>query len=150
MRGILLAASLAAAPSAAQQAPAPAAAPRQVLGFPAVPSVPAVYQVTVFRPGGPAPPALPPAAPEPEVMRTGSGIVTPAHRDVVRRRCGFAAVEELRRNPRPGELRCLFDVYGPGAFGLLSYLDVPVYQPRTPMPGSHVVAISGLPGPLEG
>jgi hypothetical protein len=54
------------------------------------------------------------------------------------------------RDPLPGELRCWYNATGPGAFGLLSYLDVPVYQPVTPLPGTHVVGIPGLPAPREG
>ncbi|HEX2095205.1 MAG TPA: hypothetical protein VHG28_22605 [Longimicrobiaceae bacterium] len=59
-------------------------------------------------------------------------------------RADFAA---LRRNPTPLELRCRYGIYGPGRFGLASYMDVPVYQPRNPLPGTHVVGVPGLPKP---
>ena len=128
-----------------------------LLGLPSLPPVPVVYQSSIRPPGSldmPSPAAAFAVVPTGTLAtgpaRTGMGIAAAPVRDEVRRRCGFASVEELRRNPRPGELRCLFDVTGPGAFGLLSYLDVPVYQPRTPMPGSHVVGIPGLPTPLPG
>ncbi len=48
------------------------------------------------------------------------------------------------------ELRSLFGVGGAGRFGLLSYVDVPVYQPVTPMPGTHVVGIRGHARPNPG
>src|SRR5690606_4233695 len=48
------------------------------------------------------------------------------------------------------QLRCRYGVVGPGRFGLLSYADVPVYQPATPMPGTHVVGIPGHAHPLPG
>lgn len=51
--------------------------------------------------------------------------------------------ETIRRNPTEEELRCRYAAAGPGRFGLLSYVDVPVYQPETPMPGTHVVGIPG-------
>lgn len=54
------------------------------------------------------------------------------------------------RDLGPAELRCRYGVHGPGRFGLLSYADVPVYQPATPLPGSHVVGVPGLPGPRRG
>lgn len=47
-------------------------------------------------------------------------------------------------------LRCRFGAMGPGRFGLLSYADVPVYQPATPMPGTHVVGIPGHAHPFPG
>lgn len=55
-------------------------------------------------------------------------------------------------SPLPGEaeVRCRFDIAGPGRFGLLSYVDVPVYQPATPMPGTHVVGVPGHAGPYPG
>ena len=55
--------------------------------------------------------------------------------------------EALRRNPTEAELRCRFRAHGPGRFGLLSYVDVPVYQPATPMPGTHIVGLAGHPRP---
>lgn len=55
--------------------------------------------------------------------------------------------EEMRRNPTAQELRCRFGALGPGRFGLLSYTDVPVYQPATPMPGTHIIGVAGQPGP---
>lgn len=54
------------------------------------------------------------------------------------------------RNPTRAELRCHFNVHGPGRFGLLSYADVPVYQPATPMPGTHIVGSPSHPGPRPG
>ncbi len=65
-------------------------------------------------------------------------------------RCGLGPMETMRRNPRAWELRCLFGASGPGRFGLLSYMDVPVYQPVTALPGTHVVGIPGLPAPAPG
>ena len=53
----------------------------------------------------------------------------------------------MRRNPTAGELRCRFGAHGPGRFGLLSYADVPVYQPATPMPGTHIIGVPGQPRP---
>jgi hypothetical protein len=64
--------------------------------------------------------------------------------------CGLGPLESLRRDPTAAEIRCRFGVSGPGRFGLLSYLDVPVYQPRTPLPGTHVVGVPGMPGPWRG
>ena len=55
--------------------------------------------------------------------------------------------ESLRKNPTEAELRCRFDALGPGRFGLLSYVDVPVYQPATPMPGTHIAGVPGHAGP---
>lgn len=57
---------------------------------------------------------------------------------------------EIRRNPTAAELRCRFGIRGSGRFGLVSYADVPVYQPRTPLPGTHIVGVPGLPGPRPG
>jgi hypothetical protein len=64
--------------------------------------------------------------------------------------CGLEPLETLGRNPSAAEIRCRFGVSGPGRFGLLSYLDIPVYQPRTPLPGTHVVGVPGMPGPWRG
>jgi hypothetical protein len=64
--------------------------------------------------------------------------------------CGLGTLESLRRNPTAAEIRCRFGVSGPGRFGLLSYLDVPVYQPATPLPGTHVVGVPGMPRPRLG
>ncbi len=57
----------------------------------------------------------------------------------------------LRKNPTEAELRCRFRALGPGRFGLLSYVDVPVYQPATPMPGTHIAGVVGhaRPRPWE-
>lgn len=60
------------------------------------------------------------------------------------------AAARTGRNPLPGELRCRHGVWGPGRFGLLRYVDVPVYQPATPLPGTHVVGVPGLPAPGPG
>lgn len=57
---------------------------------------------------------------------------------------------ELRRDPTEAELRCRWGITGPGRFGLLSYVDMPVYQPATPMPGTHVVGVPGHAGPHPG
>ncbi len=64
--------------------------------------------------------------------------------------CGIAGLQNLRRNPTAAELRCRFGGEGPGEFGLLSYLDVPVYRPVTPLPGTHVVGVPGMPHPAPG
>lgn len=64
--------------------------------------------------------------------------------------CGIHALETLRRNPSALEMRCRFGAQGPGRFGLLSYLDVPVYRPATPLPGTHTVGIPGMPRPAPG
>jgi hypothetical protein len=64
--------------------------------------------------------------------------------------CGVPALETLRRNPSAMEMRCRFGALGPGRFGLLSYLDVPVYRPATPLPGTHTVGIPGMPRPAPG
>jgi hypothetical protein len=64
--------------------------------------------------------------------------------------CGIQSIETLRRNPSAAEMRCRFDAKGPGAFGLLSYQDVPVYRPRTPLPGTHTVGVPGMPRPALG
>lgn len=60
--------------------------------------------------------------------------------------CGTSA----RRDPLPGELRCRWGIGGPGRFGLLSYADVPVYQSETPLPGTHLVRVPGMPSPARG
>lgn len=64
------------------------------------------------------------------------------------RHCGWS--EALGRNPSARELRCRHGIRGPGRFGLLSYSDVPVYQTVTPLPGTHVVGVPGLPRPMPG
>jgi len=64
--------------------------------------------------------------------------------------CRAMDVASLTRNPTPWELRCHYGARGPGRFGLASYMDVPVYQPATPLPGTHVVGVDGLPGPRTG
>lgn len=61
--------------------------------------------------------------------------------------CPIEDLTRLRRNPTPAELKCYFGISGPGRFGLLSYVDVPVYQPATPMPGTHVIGVPGHPRP---
>lgn len=64
--------------------------------------------------------------------------------------CGIESIEALRRNPSAAEMRCRFGARGPGQFGLLSYLDVPVYRPATPLPGTHTVGVPGMPHPALG
>jgi hypothetical protein len=64
--------------------------------------------------------------------------------------CGIAGLQNLKRNPTAAELRCRFGGSGPGEFGLLSYLDVPVYRPVTPLPGTHIVGVPGMPHPAPG
>lgn len=64
--------------------------------------------------------------------------------------CADTDFAALRRNPTPAELRCRYGIRGPGRFGLAEYMDVPVYQPATPLPGTHVVGNPGLPGPMRG
>lgn len=64
--------------------------------------------------------------------------------------CGIQGLQNLRRNPNAAEMRCRFGGRGPGEFGLLSYLDVPVYRPVTPLPGTHVVGVPGMPHPAPG
>lgn len=61
--------------------------------------------------------------------------------------CGEWEPAKLRRNATEAELRCRFQAHGPGRFGLLSYADVPVYQPATPMPGTHIAGVPGHAGP---
>lgn len=90
-------------------------------------------------------PAPRPVLPDPSAI----GLTFWREAAAMRARCGFTAPDSLGRDPLPGELRCAYDVFGPGRFGLLSYLDVPVYQPRTTMPGTHVVGVPGLPAPLR-
>jgi hypothetical protein len=62
--------------------------------------------------------------------------------------CRTRDFDVLRRNPSREELRCRFGIEGPGRFGLLSYVDLPVYQPATPMPGTHLVGVPGHARPL--
>ncbi|HEX8213552.1 MAG TPA: hypothetical protein VF584_25505 [Longimicrobium sp.] len=88
------------------------------------------------RPAAPAPSPAPPLA-------------APARPPLVNP-CSVRPIERLGRNPTPSELRCRYNARGPGRFGLLSYLDVPVYQPATPLPGTHVVGVPGMPHPDPG
>ena len=81
----------------------------------------------------------------PAALRDASPSAPRAWRD-----CGIAALETLGRNPSALEMRCRFGALGPGRFGLLSYLDVPVYRPATPLPGTHTVGIPGMPRPAPG
>ncbi len=55
-----------------------------------------------------------------------------------------------RRDPTPEQLRCRHGIRGSGRFGLSWFMDVPVYQPETPMPGTHVVGVPGMPAPGDG
>jgi hypothetical protein len=61
-----------------------------------------------------------------------------------------SAAGGTRGDPLPGELRCRWGITGPGRFGLFAHSDVAVYQPATPLPGSHVVGVPGLPKPRRG
>lgn len=72
---------------------------------------------------------------------------SPAAAQGPRETCADWNPAALRRNPTEAELRCRFEAHGPGRFGLLSYADVPVYQPATPMPGTHIAGIPGHPQP---
>lgn len=74
----------------------------------------------------------------------------PVRFDAAIDRCGVTDLAALRRNPTHWELRCRYGIVGTGRFGLLSYMDVPVYQPRTPLPGTHVVGVPGMPRPRLG
>jgi hypothetical protein len=65
-------------------------------------------------------------------------------------RCAVWEQPVLRRNPTEAELRCRYGTEGPGRFGLSVYMEVPVYQPATPLPGTHVVGVPVLPGPAPG
>jgi hypothetical protein len=61
--------------------------------------------------------------------------------------CGDWRPERFQRNPSREEILCRHRVRGPGRFGLLSYMDMPVYQPATPMPGTHLAGVPGHTGP---
>jgi hypothetical protein len=58
---------------------------------------------------------------------------------------------QFERNPSREEILCRHGVAGPGRFGLLAHEDVPVYQPATPMPGTHLAGVPGhaQPRPWE-
>jgi hypothetical protein len=92
----------------------------------------------------PAPAAAPPPQATPPLAGRQMGAATSASA------CTIADITKLGRNPTASELRCRYHARGPGRFGLLSYLDVPVYQPKTPQPGTHVVGVPGMPHPLSG
>ncbi len=64
--------------------------------------------------------------------------------------CSDWRPERFQRNPSRVELLCRHEVAGPGRFGLLSYLDLPVYQPATPMPGTHLAGVPGHAQPAAG
>lgn len=64
--------------------------------------------------------------------------------------CARWQPHELRHNPTAAELRCRYGIRGPGRFGLSEYFEVPVYQSVTPLPGTHVVGVPGLPAPRAG
>jgi hypothetical protein len=64
--------------------------------------------------------------------------------------CTIWALPELPRNPTAGELRCRYGIHGPGRFGMSEYMEAPVYQPATPLPGTHSVGVPGLPAPWRG
>lgn len=69
-------------------------------------------------------------------------VITPA--------CAPWDAATARRDPTPEQLRCRHGIKGSGRFGLSWFMDVPVYQPETPMPGTHVVGVPGLPAPRGG
>jgi len=117
---------LAAAPLAAQTPARPAPHTPTVIGRVVTPVVA---------------PYVPPAVARAQASSTTSGGMEG---------CTIRDITRLGRNPTPGELRCRYAARGPGRFGLLSYLDVPVYQPRTPQPGTHVVGVPGMPHPAPG
>ena len=132
-----------AAPLAAQKRPPPVLLGRPATPVPAPPSAaapgtPATPSSTAREPSAYRPPALVGAA---EVR------IAPGHE---MDGCRIRDITKLGRNPTAAELRCRYGARGPGRFGLLSYLDVPVYQPRTPLPGTHVVGVPGMPHPLPG
>jgi hypothetical protein len=113
---------LCAAPLAAQTVPVPGSGPPDT-------------SRAATRPAAPPVPTRPAAVPTPAVALNG---------------CMIPDITRLRRNPTAAELRCRYHARGPGRFGLLSYLDVPVYQPVTPQPGTHIVGVPGMPHPLPG
>src|SRR5215218_4084721 len=117
---------LAAAPLAAQTPARPAPHTPTVIGRVVTPVVA---------------PYVPPAVARAQASSTTSGGMEG---------CTIRDITRLGRNPTPGELRCRYAARGPGRFGLLSYLDVAVYQPRTPQPGTHVVGVPGMPRPAPG
>jgi hypothetical protein len=84
------------------------------------------------------------------VDANGSGAAAPSSAPLSWEECGIQGIENLRRNPTAAEMRCRFGARGPGHFGLLSYLDVPVYRPATPLPGTHTVGVPGMPHPAPG
>lgn len=135
---------LSAAPLAAQR-PAP-----RVIGRPVDPP-PAAATASPSSPSSSTSPAA--AAPEPSpyrppaLVRSAEARIAPGHE---MDGCHVRDITKLGRNPSPAELRCRYGARGPGRFGLLSYLDVPVYQPHTPLPGTHVVGVPGMPHPAPG
>jgi len=136
---------LCAAPLAAQTSrPAP-----RLLGRPAA-EAPATTSPQTPAPGQPSlagRPATPPPAAGSITRPPGT---LPATAAPGMEGCSVRDITRLGRNPTPAELRCRYGARGPGRFGLLSYLDVPVYQPRTPQPGTHVVGVPGMPHPALG
>jgi hypothetical protein len=67
-----------------------------------------------------------------------------------RETCRVWRFPTLPRDPTPAEIRCRYGIEGPGRFGLSLFQDVPVYQPVTPLPGTHVVGVPGMPRPWPG
>lgn len=137
------------APVARSTAPVLRATGPRLLGRPADPAAEArIPEGAVLQP-------QPMAEPPRLLGRTHAATIPAAEAAQIARRsqaerCGLANLAALGRDPLPGELACLYGGRGPGRFGLLSYLDVPVYQPRTPLPGTHVIGIAGLPAPAAG
>lgn len=125
-------------PLAAQRPPPP------LLGRPVTPAA-SPPPAGTSRPA--AAPPLPSPYHPPPLARSADGKIAPGHE---MDGCAIRDISRLGRNPTPAELRCRYGARGPGRFGLLSYLDVPVYQPRTPLPGTHVVGVPGMPHPALG
>lgn len=84
------------------------------------------------------------------LITTAPAHAQPGSSATQRASCDPWTAQELGRDPTEAELRCRWAITGSGRFGLLSYVDVPVYQPATPMPGTHVVGTPGHPGPEPG
>lgn len=129
--------------------PAPLAAQRpapRVIGRPVAPPPAAAAPASSGTPTSSGPAAASPYHPPP-LAGAAETRAAPGHE---LDGCVVRDITRLGRNPTPTELRCRYRAAGPGRFGLLSYLDVPVYQPVTPQPGTHVVGVPGMPHPAPG